>query len=899
MARGRRGGRFAPPDAIFLLLLLPSVMTTTATTAPAAPQPSGSEQQQQQQHPATTQPKKSTAAKRKKSAAADGAAQSNSLLYGGHIGTTSTHPPPPGWRGAGGGQRRTLPENILPFKLPTYAYGEDRTDTKRADDGVDDDSDEGSDAEPSSKRQRAEDQKHQTSLLINQSLRQSRLFYMASLLPPHSHRTKVGIQYPPSIPESQLHGMVPAQKNTYNIVPLGRIHIQLGPHLFANTRLFEMTTANLAPPGAAVRAHSPAASSSKATPQTSPKATPPKKAASKKTTAKKAKGPVAAAAATSSSSSARSSPAQSPPRPPQQPAPATARSIDPVLVQRVNAKAALDPGLRDLLQVAAKGQASPEQLRDLGLVIAKVTREMEAEGLKVQTPGSSAQTQSQPAAPSSKSAAMPKMPRPPAGNGSTSAGTKAKGKGKARASVGASSETADQAEASATASAKKAGEPTLTASDTSAPTADATSTAPAPSSTSTAGASQPTAASPPPKAHRPPILLIEFREAISHRYYLPVWSSAVTRSMRRKVSAKQTLDMIDGLGDDAEQGEDLLVGEEIDEDGSIRDEGSKLVDGVEVEMKFVAPLIGSDAAAAGAGIGEGASAGDRDFPVTLRFTATAPARGSEGETSPLDALWEAVGRIPGVVTTVAEKEGPFATAQPAANPTDAAGNELDAQAKTQREEEEQRKRDREHLANIESVLTRAFARLPPPLKIDLSADSSRVPAGLDVHLSDNFAPSLGSTSSFAIAGQVDGRRKQHHQHLDLSSVVVGTSTSPDADVSMSSINDANESSASLRQPRGSSPSAKPKRKPRPVATHNPDGTLKRCSSCATHTTPMWRRGPLGVGTLCNACGAKWKCGRLAVPVGPHALQKAEDQEQAQTGSQDAGAKATPATPTAT
>ncbi|UZJ53342.1 hypothetical protein CBS101457_002662 [Exobasidium rhododendri] len=59
-------------------------------------------------------------------------------------------------------------------------------------------------------------------------------------------------------------------------------------------------------------------------------------------------------------------------------------------------------------------------------------------------------------------------------------------------------------------------------------------------------------------------------------------------------------------------------------------------------------------------------------------------------------------------------------------------------------------------------------------------------------------------------------------------------------------------------------SGKPKRK-RHVAKYNPDGTLKLCQACATNSTPMWRRGPAGKSTLCNACGAKWKVGRLVVP----------------------------------
>lgn len=38
--------------------------------------------------------------------------------------------------------------------------------------------------------------------------------------------------------------------------------------------------------------------------------------------------------------------------------------------------------------------------------------------------------------------------------------------------------------------------------------------------------------------------------------------------------------------------------------------------------------------------------------------------------------------------------------------------------------------------------------------------------------------------------------------------------------------------------------------------------LRRCSHCQTQKTPQWRTGPLGPKTLCNACGVRYKSGRL-------------------------------------
>jgi len=42
------------------------------------------------------------------------------------------------------------------------------------------------------------------------------------------------------------------------------------------------------------------------------------------------------------------------------------------------------------------------------------------------------------------------------------------------------------------------------------------------------------------------------------------------------------------------------------------------------------------------------------------------------------------------------------------------------------------------------------------------------------------------------------------------------------------------------------------------SSNKPSNSKKRkCEFCGTVETPMWRRGPTGKGTLCNACGVKW------------------------------------------
>ncbi|CAO3643700.1 unnamed protein product [Cunninghamella blakesleeana] len=64
-----------------------------------------------------------------------------------------------------------------------------------------------------------------------------------------------------------------------------------------------------------------------------------------------------------------------------------------------------------------------------------------------------------------------------------------------------------------------------------------------------------------------------------------------------------------------------------------------------------------------------------------------------------------------------------------------------------------------------------------------------------------------------------------------------------------------------------------KRKPKRTNTsaprtsqNNEQSSGKKCLYCGSKSTPMWRRGPKGAGTLCNACGVKWKHGKILADV---------------------------------
>ncbi|KAI3502856.1 hypothetical protein L1887_31215 [Cichorium endivia] len=62
------------------------------------------------------------------------------------------------------------------------------------------------------------------------------------------------------------------------------------------------------------------------------------------------------------------------------------------------------------------------------------------------------------------------------------------------------------------------------------------------------------------------------------------------------------------------------------------------------------------------------------------------------------------------------------------------------------------------------------------------------------------------------------------------------------------------------------PPVKRQKKKNQATTTEPAGTgqqqPRRCSHCLVQKTPQWRAGPLGAKTLCNACGVRYKSGRL-------------------------------------
>ncbi|KAL5063712.1 hypothetical protein RYX36_025449 [Vicia faba] len=82
------------------------------------------------------------------------------------------------------------------------------------------------------------------------------------------------------------------------------------------------------------------------------------------------------------------------------------------------------------------------------------------------------------------------------------------------------------------------------------------------------------------------------------------------------------------------------------------------------------------------------------------------------------------------------------------------------------------------------------------------------------------------------------------------------------DSSSTSSSTALSSSSSHLEECSKPPEKKPKRRMGSLDGGEGRGVLRRCSHCGVQKTPQWRTGPAGPKTLCNACGVRYKSGRL-------------------------------------
>ncbi|URD99205.1 GATA transcription factor [Musa troglodytarum] len=85
-----------------------------------------------------------------------------------------------------------------------------------------------------------------------------------------------------------------------------------------------------------------------------------------------------------------------------------------------------------------------------------------------------------------------------------------------------------------------------------------------------------------------------------------------------------------------------------------------------------------------------------------------------------------------------------------------------------------------------------------------------------------------------------------------------------------SLTAASSPESELIVPPGAAAGKKAARKKDPPAAAAAAADGRKCLHCQTDKTPQWRTGPMGPKTLCNACGVRYKSGRLVPEYRPAA-----------------------------
>uniref|UniRef100_V5EU54 GATA-type domain-containing protein n=1 Tax=Kalmanozyma brasiliensis (strain GHG001) TaxID=1365824 RepID=V5EU54_KALBG len=873
---------------------------------------------------------------------------------------------------AAGGGRKPMPELVLPFQLPfadlrpdmpmldntsvQAAMAMGASETSSLDTGSDsddysvmsDDSDLDSEAEESrreARRRKREPATIEESLVLLQSLRQSRLSHLSSLLTPFSQRVKSGMIYPNVLPLSLLHGLNP--RDPHILIQLGRADIHVGPHVFLKTKFWEVRPDYEMPPSMSpvggIRAPGsyagPSAYPRMPIPQSLPKHLPqpqppklPSPRAAPLPSLPQPKLPAVQLSAAFSHAEAgslacsdpndvsvsvhrtcadsgndvgtsfvtRGQASSSVPPPP---------AIDAVLVSRVNATAALNPELQELLHIAASGKANPNQLKALGVWIQAITAQLRQDEARNAANANNAAASGSRNANAATTTAEGKKTKKTKVDEAAKASKKqakieereAKKKAKAEAKAKAQADK-QQARKSHTDKQHKVQHqqqhlrqqqqnPNL-------PLFSGKLRHPPPG--------WPTDG--PPK---PPVIIVEFRENPSMRFILPLWKCLVERTegLERPSLPKIKKERRSFFDNDSDDEESQRIEPELKLSFFAPSLGSDAADGsglreLEEELKRKAAeeaklnavnasstASPSDGAALGASsstaspeAGTPASAtGDNDKADThakkkKAGSTTGSKKGSKAvkqevpdamsfdhpqskkhEVYPLtwsikggvtESLWEAFGRVPGTMTCQPVKREPEIELEPDVAEflvPEIRYHLLDLPM----EEIKIQKETTEAFVDLYSQVPDRRFILPRVAPIHL-------PQGLEDHLQDRFA-----VRPQCIEGRPMVKRKAGAREDDVSFSYEGIGLAvigPDG----------------VKTEPGAEPAKPPKRK-RHVATHNPDGSIKSCGACGKTKTPMWRRGPKGPSQLCNACGARWKAGRLVVPeVAPPPIIEAEE-----------------------
>lgn len=585
-------------------------------------------------------------------------------------------------------------------------------------------------------------------------------------------------------------------------------------------------------------------------------------------------------------------------------------AIDAVLVSRVNATAALNPELQELLHIAASGKANPNQLKALGVWIQAITAQLR-------------QDEARNATATNGSAAGASGSRAPGNTASTTAEGKKSKKNKVDEAAKASKKQAKIEEREAKKKAKAEAKAKAQADKQQTQKQHKQKQPPAHQQHHSHQQQQQQVQAPvsnklrhpppgwptdgPPK---PPVIIVEFRENPSMRFILPLWKCLVERTegIERPSLPKVKKERRSFFDNDSDDEESQRIEPELKLSFFAPSLGSDAADGsglreLEEELKrkaaeeaklnaasttstgahsnvasksaspeaALAPAAGDKTVEDGTslqgkkkkgGVGGGSKKGSKAIKQEAS-DATASSDYSHSkkhEVYPLtwsikggvtESLWEAFGRVPGTMTCQPVKREPEIELEPDVaeflvpeiryHLLDLPMEEIKIQKETT------------------DTFVDLYSQMPDRRFILPRVAPALLPQGLEDHLQDRFAVRPQCMQDRPVVKRKAGAREDDvsFSYEGIGLTVIGPN-------------------GVKTEPGAAAPPKPPKRK-RHVATHNPDGSIKSCGACGKTKTPMWRRGPKGPSQLCNACGARWKAGRLVVPeVAPPPIIEAEE-----------------------
>lgn len=194
---------------------------------------------------------------------------------------------------------------------------------------------------------------------------------------------------------------------------------------------------------------------------------------------------------------------------------------------------------------------------------------------------------------------------------------------------------------------------------------------------------------------------------------------------------------------------------------------------------------------------------------------------------------------------------------------------------------------------VEDCLSSRGNCLPPPTNVETKSTTPKPSKALPLQKKTQPSPSSSPLQNFAVPGKARSKRKRalipknrtnpltswsNHLVLQDQSLQIPSSDPPllqqaywlaDSELFVPKTKkEENNSVRSDQHDETGEEEADEEQKRMMVSKESLEGNNgqqpmpRRCTHCLAQRTPQWRAGPLGPKTLCNACGVRYKSGRL-------------------------------------